>query len=150
MIGRCLEISPVSADSWFVIGISAPGYCINRCNGSACKITGNHSKACRTASAAGDGTPAVWNVSIVCLEIVWNLHAVCGIAAATGSNLVIPKDMLHIFFITIPVIRPAWSCTHHIRVGNRIFFGITTVTLHCPVNVCRTVVITLKSQFNPV
>lgn len=101
MIGRCLEIRPVSADSWFVIGISAPGYCINRCNGSACKITGNHSKACRTASAAGDGTPAVWNVSIVCLEIVWNLHTVCGIAATTGSNLVIPKDMIHIFFITI-------------------------------------------------
>ena len=150
MIGRCLEIRPVSADSWFVIGISAPGYCINRCNGSACKITGNHGKTGRSTTAGCNRTAAIGDISIVCLEIVWNLHTVCRIVTATGSNLVIPKDMIDIFFITIPVIRPAWSCTHHVRIGNGVFFGISTVPFHCPVNVCRTVVVTLKSQFNPV
>ena len=150
MVGGCLKIGPVSTDSRHIIGISTPGNSICRSYCGIRKITGNHSKACWTASATGNRTSAVWNVSIVCLKIMRDLHSVCRIAATAVGNLIIAKDMLHILFVSITVIRPAWSGTHHVRIGDGVFFGISTVPFHSPVNVTGSVIVALECELDSV
>ena len=150
MTGCSLKVAPVGSNSRLVIGIPAPCHRIRRGNGIPGQVAGDHGKAGRPAAGRCDGAAAIRNVPVIGLEIVRNLHSVCRIASAGIGNLIIPENMLHIFLVPIPVIMPVRTGTHHIRISNGVFFGITAVTFHCPVDIAGAVIVTLKRQLDAV
>ena len=146
---RC-KIRPVGSHTRFIIGIPAPGNRIYRGNGCPGQVACDHGKAGGAASAGSNGASAVRDVPVICLQVMGNLHPVCRIGAACGSHDIISKDVIHIFFVSIDGIVPARTGAHHIRVSNGVFFRVTSVPCHRPVNITGAVIISLQSQLDPV
>ena len=144
------EIRPVGSNARFIIGIPAPGNCIYRSYGCPCQIACNHGKAGRAAPTGSNGSSAVRDIPVICLQVMGNLHPVCRIGAACGSDDIIAKDMIHILLIAIDRIIPARTGTHHIGVCNGIFLGVAAIPGHRPVKITGAVIISLKRQLDPV
>lgn len=145
-----LGMTPMNSGSQLMVKVPTPYRHVQENGNVPNRMTNSRNGTNEPTTKEYSKTTTVEGIPMVNLRVIQGLRSIYQVTSTNVNGLVVPRGVLRVFLIPVPIVVPIQANARRVQVDGNIFFNVATIAFRYPISVTKTMVMALGHRLSTI